>query len=153
MIKGVQREIIREARQRVLASFDTYHIPEPYRACIIEAFDAGSAGEWNIFGMDGCTLVSDYWPTKWAPSCTPHDYQFITGRGGWLSNRIFTEINKCYALPGPVVSRRHIGVTIAWWGFLRWKHLFNRNVKPYTPAMLRALDYYKKSGKLEAYKN
>ena len=153
MLKGIQREVIREARQKVIASFDTYYVPEPYRECIIEAFDEGLAGKWDIMAMDGCTLVSDYWPTKWSPSCTPHDFHYITGRGGWLSDRIFTEINKCYALPPHVVTKRHIGGTVAWWAWFKWKHLFKGNVKPYTPAMLKALDYYRKNGKLEPYKN
>lgn len=153
MLKGPQRQIIRDARAKVLASFDVYTIPGPYRDVILEAFDQGLAGEWDILGMDGCTAVADYWPNKWTPSCTPHDFQFITGRGGKLSNRLFTEINKCYSLPPTKVKKRHIGVTVAWWAFFKWKHLIKGNVNPITPAMEKALDYYKKNGKLEAYKN
>lgn len=153
MVTGLKRQEIREARQKVIASFDVYQVPKPYQAVIIEAFDEGLAGNWKIEDMDGCTGVADFWPNKYSPSCTPHDFHFITGRGGWVSNRLFTEINKCYALPPGMVKRRHIGVSIAWLAWFKWKHFFNKNVRPITPNMQKALDYYRKNGKLEAYKN
>lgn len=153
MLTEIQKEIIKDARQKVEASFDVYYIPEPYKAVILESFDEGLKGNWDIWNMDGCTLVKDYWPNKFSPSCTPHDFHYLTGRGGWLSDRLMTEINKCYALPPSVVKIRFWGVRIAWTLWFKWKHLFKRNVNLYTPAMLKALDYYKKNGKLEAYKN
>lgn len=153
MVTGIERQIIREARHKVIASFEVYQVPKPYQDVILEAFDQGLAGKWAIYEMDGCTAVADFWPNRFTPSCTPHDFHYVTGRGGWVSNRLFTEINKIYALPPGVVKRRHIGVTVAWWAWFKWKHLLKGNVKQITPAMRAALDYYKKSPKLEAYKN
>lgn len=146
----IREDIIKEARAKVVASFRVYDVPDPYREVILEAFDSK---EWDILEMDGCTSVADFWPNKFTPSCTPHDFHYMTGRGGWLSNRLFTEINKCYALAPRSIKIRHTGVTVAWWAFFKWKHLFKGNVKPYTPAMRNALVFYRKNGKLATYKN
>ena len=153
MLTEIQKEVIKAARDKVLASFSVYNVPGPYQDVILEAFNRGLDGQWDIFNMDGCTLAADYWPTKWAPSCTPHDFHFITGRGGWLSNRIFTEINKCYAMPPSQVKARHFAVTAGWWLWYKWKHLKAGNVNKITPAMGAALEFYKKSGKLQSYRN
>ena len=142
-----------KARNLVVKSFDVYKVPAPYQNVILEAFDSGLSGEWDIYNMDGCTFINDYWVNKFSPSCTPHDYHSRTGRGGWLANRLMTEINKCYALPSRAVNFRLIMTTIGHYGFFGIRDFVLKKQKNYTPIMIKALIYYKKNGKLNTYKN
>tara|TARA_R110000796_G_scaffold60642_9_gene140332 strand:- start:18999 stop:19466 length:468 start_codon:yes stop_codon:yes gene_type:complete len=146
----VRNAIISEARAKVVASFPVYNIPKVYQDVILEAFDSK---EWDIMKMDGCTIVRDYWINKFSPSCTPHDFQFKTGRGGFISNFLMNETNKMYAFPGYISGFRLTMVTIGWWGVYKWFHLIKGNVQPITRKMQLAYDFTKKNGKFKAYKN
>ena len=145
-----RKEIIREAKTRVVASFDVYNVPYVYQEMILESFDAR---DWDIMKMDGCTGVFDYWPNKMSPACTPHDFQFTSGRGGHVSNVLFYEVCKMYTLPAAKSYRRYIGTRIGWALWFKWKHKRAGNVKPITEKMRLAFEFTKKNGKFKAYTN
>tara|TARA_R110002126_G_scaffold131545_2_gene275353 strand:- start:1695 stop:2147 length:453 start_codon:yes stop_codon:yes gene_type:complete len=145
-----RKEIIKEARQRVYLSFSVYMVPYVYQEMILEAFDAT---DWDIMNMDGCTGVFDYWPNKFSPTCTPHDFQFMSGRGGHVSNVLFYETCKMYALPAGQSYRRYLGTQFFWAVWFKWKHKRAGNVKPITEKMKKAFEFTQKKGKFKAYKN
>jgi hypothetical protein len=144
-MQDYQRAEVNRAFLLVVDSFDYYEVPAPYRAVIVESFLLGLAGKWNIYNMDGCTCVPDLWPNKFTPSCTPHDGFWRMGMGGYMIDRVFTEINKSYKLPKSKVRRRFIGVRIGWIFAYKWKHLFNGNVSKPTETLIKAYEYYKLS--------
>tara|TARA_R110000796_G_scaffold73842_5_gene165885 strand:- start:2502 stop:2954 length:453 start_codon:yes stop_codon:yes gene_type:complete len=150
MDQELRNIIIKEARAKVRASFPIYNIPVVYQDVILEAFDSQ---EWDIMQMDGCTGVFDYWPNKFSPACTPHDFQFRTGRGGHVSNIIFHENCKRYALPPGKSYRRFLGTQFFWAVWFKWKYKFSGNVQPITKKMRLAYEFTKRNGKFKAYKN
>jgi hypothetical protein len=84
---------------------------------------------WNPqIQFNGCSIVQDsYHPD---PNCFNHDYAWVTGQGGYLSDRLFYV---CMVASGMGKSRakaRWIFVRIGWLGYYKWKHLAARNVNP-----------------------
>ena len=142
-LTDIQKQEVSDAMWLVAKSFDNFDVPYPYQLAIMEVFQLGLDGHWNIYEMDGCTFVSNLWPNKFTPVCTPHDGWWKMGMGGYISDRLMNEFNKCYELPKRKVKFRFIGVRVGWWGFFKWKHLFRGNVNKPTNKMLEAYKYYK----------
>ena len=97
---------------------------------------------WNpLLEYDGCTLVQD----KDHPciSCFLHDYHWISGRGGWKSNKIFYHIMLATGFKKSEAKRRLIGVNLAWYFYYKYKHLIKRNVNPFTEGMGHYLKHLK----------
>lgn len=128
---------------RIITSFKVYNIPPIAQRVILESINLK---EWDWFkDCDGCTLVHNYWPTKFHPSCTTHDGHWRTGRGGYISDVIFRYLNQLYGFPKRKARRRFIAVRIAWLAFYKWKHLINKNKQDPTPAMIKLYNYIKKN--------
>jgi hypothetical protein len=109
-------------------SFVKYKIPITYRQLILTALDSQ---EWVWYkDCDGCTGVPDLTYMTYHPACIVHDYLWVTGRGGKVADKLFYNLMLLYQ-KGSTVSRvRYIAVRIAWLGYYKWKHKFNKNVKP-----------------------
>ncbi len=107
-------------RNRIVESFDVLNIPQQIRAEILDALDSPL---WNWFhDCDGCTCVSEmYWPTKYFPPCLRHDFDWFIGHGGAESNLRFYRIQRAYGMTGFISGVRYAGVTLAWYGFFKWR--------------------------------
>jgi hypothetical protein len=105
---------------RIIESFDVLNVPKDIRGLIREALDSE---KWDWFrDCDGCTGVSEmYWPTIYFPPCLRHDFDWQTGRGGWRSNVRFYRIQLAYGVSAFRAGVRAAGVTVAWFGWAKWK--------------------------------
>lgn len=126
----IQKDII---RNRIRAHYSLYNL-EDIQIAIIE--DALTSDEWNFLtDYDGCTAVSEFHYDKYVFDCFVHDYFWITGRGGKLSDKIFYDLMLKRGLGKYVSMKRYIGVRLSWKLFYKWKHLKNGNVRPLTYNM------------------
>ena len=146
-LTDIQRDEVTKAMILVIDSFSEYKVPLVYQEAIIEVFKLGLDGKWDIYNMDGCTCVPNLWVNKFTPVCTPHDGWWKMGMGGFMSDRLMTEFNKCYNATKHEIKFRFIGVRIGWIFAYRWKHLINGNVHKPTQKMKEAYKYYKLSKK------
>jgi hypothetical protein len=105
---------------RVIDSFDVFSIPARMRAEIREALDSPL---WDWFkDCDGCTCVSEvYWPTKYFPPCLRHDFDCATGHNGLQASRRFYRIQRAYRMGRLHAGLRFLGVTAAWYVWLKWR--------------------------------
>ena len=105
---------------RILDSFDVFSIPAPIRAEIREALDSPL---WDWFkDCDGCTCVSEvYWPTQYFPPCLRHDFDCATGHNGLATSRRFYRIQRAYGMGRIQSAVRFLGVTVAWYGWMKWR--------------------------------
>ena len=105
---------------RILISFDVLAVPADIRALIIEALDSKL---WDWFtDCDGCTFVSEiYWPTIYFPPCLRHDFDCATGHNGWETSKRFYRIQRAYGVSAFRAGARAFGVTVAWYGWLKWR--------------------------------
>ncbi|MBU4459273.1 MAG: hypothetical protein KJ579_01795 [Verrucomicrobia bacterium] len=112
-------------RERIVASFATFSVPEWARAEILEALDSK---EWDWFrDCDGCTCVSEaYWPTKYFPPCLRHDYDWFVGHPVWESNLRFYRISRIYRMTRARAAVRFLGVTLGWYAWFKWRNQFRR---------------------------
>ena len=120
---GLDRET---ERRRILESFDVLDISPTLRALVAEALDSKA---WDWFEeCDGCTAVSElYWPTIYFPPCLRHDFDCVTGRGGWEASKRFYRLQRAYGV-GRIRSGIRAGaVTLAWYAWLKWRKRPKRN--------------------------
>ena len=111
-------------RERIIKSFEEYLIP-PEDADVI--MTAMSSQDWDWYtDTDGCTAVSNLWPTKYSPPCLVHDWMWQTGRGGAVSDAIFLQLMLDYGVPKFVAYSRYIGVRITWVVWYKWRYKTNR---------------------------
>ena len=114
-------------KQRIIDSFIVFDVPLIYQELILFTIESK---DWDWFeDMDGCSCVADYWPTKYNPACLVHDYYWRTGRGGYWSDKIFLELMKIYAMPKRKRLFRFSMVRFGWFGFFKWKHIINGNIR------------------------
>ena len=87
--------------------------------------------------FDGQTLLKSNREPDLA--ATVHDYHTITGQGGRKADIIFhwLSVKTDRGVPG----LKYIGVRIGWFGFLKWKHLINGNIKPLTSNSEKLYNY------------
>jgi len=111
----------REVERSIIGSFDVLSVPEDIQALIIEALDSD---KWDWFrDCDGCTGVSEiYWPTIYFPPCLRHDFDCATGHNGWETSKRFYRIQRAYGVERVRAGARVVGVTLAWYGCLKWRH-------------------------------
>ena len=90
------------------------------RQLIIEAVESDA---WDWFrDCDGCTLVSElYWPTIYFPPCLRHDFDCVTGQGGWEASKRFYRLQRAYAVGRFRAGIRAGTVTLAWYAWLKWR--------------------------------
>jgi len=105
---------------RIIRSFEVFSVPEDIRAEIREALDSD---KWDWFrDCDGCTCVSEiYWPTRYFPPCVRHDFDCQTGDNRWAANVRFYRIQRAYGVGRLRSAIRFAGVTLAWYGWMRWR--------------------------------
>lgn len=110
-------------RERILASFKVFDVPAIEQAEILEALDSK---EWDWFtDCDGCTCVSEeYWPSAYFPPCLRHDFDWKTRRPVHAANARFYRLQKTYGIPPFWAGVRYAGVYLGWYGFFKWKHLW-----------------------------
>jgi hypothetical protein len=106
-------------------------------ALIEEAF---KTKDWDIIGeYNGCTVVQDYFHP--CPACFLHDYMWITGRGGLMSDNIFYHLMIVEGIGKKKAWRRWLAVRTGWYFYYMWKYIIKRNWKMPTQTM-RDLDQY-----------
>jgi hypothetical protein len=101
-------------------SFEVLSVPEDIQALIREALDSD---KWDWFrDCDGCTGVSEvYWPTIYFPPCLRHDFDCHTGHNGLEASRRFYRTQRAYGVEAVRAGARAVGVTVAWYAWLRWR--------------------------------
>lgn len=106
-------------KERIAMSFEEYLIPPEDAEIIMEAMNST---EWDWYvDTDGCTGVSNQWPTKYSPPCLVHDWMWQSGRGGAGADRVFLRLMLDYKVPVIVAYSRYIGVRIAWYMWFKWR--------------------------------
>jgi hypothetical protein len=102
--------------------------------------EAFNDGEWDIVNeYNGCTAVQDYYHP--CPACFVHDFMWITGRGGIISDRIFYHLMIAEGMSKPKAVRRWFAVRTAWYTYFMWKYIIRRNWKKPTNAMKSMNEY------------
>lgn len=96
-------------------------------------FEAIKSNEWALkTDYDGCTGVSDLNHLGFPFDCLVHDFHWITGRGGALSDKIFYDLMIARGVPKWRARKRYLGVRLGWFGFYKWKHLTKGNKRENT---------------------
>jgi len=113
------------------------------RFCVSERFkshwtkligDAFRSEHWNVLDdYNGCTMLQDHLHPD--PACFVHDFMWITGHGGVVSDRIFYHCMISEGMPPKKAWRRWFGVRVGWYCFFMWKYLSKRDLKPITKTM------------------
>lgn len=103
---------------RIATSFEEYLIP-PEDADIVMQAIRSTDWDWYV-DTDGCTGVSNQWPTKYSPPCLVHDWMWQTGRGGAEADRIFLKLMLDYKVSKFVAYSRYIGVRATWYTWFKW---------------------------------
>lgn len=102
-----------------------------WRNLVIDAF---SDPNWNVLkDYNGCTAVQDYLHP--CPACFVHDYTWICGYGGSISDRIFFHLMIAEGMPRKMALRRWVAVRLAWFGYFMWVYVFTRSLKKPTENM------------------
>jgi hypothetical protein len=124
-----------ELRNEIRTYVKLCKMPYIYEMLVEEAI---TSTEWDFTDpehYDGCTGVSELHFSQFPPDCLAHDFYWRTGRGGVVADRIFKDIMKLMGRSCRIIKKRYTGVRIAWFGWYKWKHKFNKNVQELTPAM------------------
>lgn len=107
-----------------------------WTALITEAFKS----DWDpIEDYNGCSVVQDYFHP--CPACFCHDYMWINGHGGKMSDVIFYHLMIAEGMKQQKAKRRFYGVRLAWVFFYKWNYLICRKINGNTEAMKRLFDY------------
>lgn len=128
-----------DLKSNLLNQVKFYDLPPWVDMLLRESFDFR---QWNPQKQfDGCTIVQD--PDHPCIACWLHDFWWLTGRGGWLSNVLFQRILKLTDVNWYQRNKNFLGVTIGWYAGYKWKHLIKGNVSKPTQGMLYAKRYLK----------
>lgn len=120
-----------ELKEQLFRQIINYNLPYSVELMVKEALNDNC---WNpIYDFDGCTLVQDI--DHPCISCFIHDYHWISGRGGYVSNKIFYRLMLITGFKKYEAARRLLGVTIAWYAYYKWHHALKRNINPYGNGM------------------
>lgn len=97
---------------------------------------------WNVTeDYNGCTIVQDMKHPD--PACFVHDYMWICGYGGKMSDKIF---KTCMILGGMTKAkafRRWFSVRTGWMFGYYWKYKTKGTLKEPTDAMIKFYNYIK----------
>jgi hypothetical protein len=108
---------------RITNSFDLLMIPDSVRKEIVEAL---VSNKWDWFtDCDGCSCVDEiYWPTIFFPPCLRHDFDCeVTPDARWAANARFYRTQRAYRVSRFESGARWFGVTVAWFGWLKWAQM------------------------------
>ena len=104
-------------------------------ALIHEAFESN---KWDIIKQyNGCTIVQDVLHP--CPACFCHDFMWISGHGGKISDEIFKQLMLAEGMKKCKVNRRFLGVRVGWFLWFKYKR---KNVEP-TKNMMQFYKYLK----------
>lgn len=104
---------------------------------ILEAFESNY---WNVIqDYNGCTIVQDWLHPD--PACFCHDYMWISGHGGKLSDEIFKALMIAEGMPKGKLTRRKFAVRMGWIFGFKWKYKAKRTQKEPTKAMINLHNY------------
>ena len=78
-----------------------------------------------IKDFNGCSVVQDAFHP--CPACFVHDYLWISGQGGAISDRIFYNLMIAEGMTKGKARRRWIAVRIGWFVKFRWYYIKKRN--------------------------
>lgn len=102
--------------------------------------DAFNNKKWSpMIDYNGCTAVQDYGHPDLA--CFVHDYMWICGHGGRMSDRIFYHLMRASGMTKPQALRRWVAVRIGWFTWFMWKYIKRRNWEQPTDAMKNMNNY------------
>lgn len=106
---------------------------------IDEAFESEY---WNVIDdFNGCTLVQDHFHP--CPACFVHDYMWISGHGGYISDRIFFNLMRSEGMTKSKSTRRWFAVRVGWYFGYMWKYIFSRKFMNPTDKMIEIDNYFK----------
>lgn len=89
---------------------------------------------WDVIeDYNGCTIVQDYFHP--CPACFVHDYMWIAGYGGVLSDKIFYNLMLAEGMPKGKSMFRWFGVRVGWIFYFYWRNIKKRKLKVPTNLM------------------
>ena len=104
---------------------------EAWKDVIREAF---ISPYWDVIeDYNGCTLVQDMFHP--CPACFVHDYMWIAGYGGVLSDKIFKGLMLAEGMKKGKANLRWFGVRVGWIFYFYWLNLIKRKLKKPTNLM------------------
>lgn len=104
--------------------------------------EAHLSDQWNMIeDYNGCSIVQDMFHP--CPACFVHDYMWISGRGGKVSDRIFYHLMIAEGMRKSKAWRRWLAVRVGWIFFYQWKYIIKRKWMNPTKAMLNLNKYFK----------
>lgn len=106
---------------------------------IEESFEEGTF--WDpVVDYNGCTVVQDmYHP---CPACYVHDYMWINGMGGKMSDNLFYNLMLSEGMKKAKAMRRLIAVRIMWHAYFMWKYILIRRWKQPSQNMMALYQYF-----------
>lgn len=105
--------------------------------------DAFRSERWDVLKQyNGCTMLQDHLHPD--PACFIHDFMWITGHGGAVSDRIFYNCMISEGMNGGKSWRRWLGVRIGWLCYFQWKYMKNRTLVPISKNMIEFDNHFKK---------
>lgn len=113
------------------------NIPEELRDLwIVVIEESFESPYWNVIqDYNGCTIVQDHFHP--CPACFVHDYMWIAGCGGRISDRIFLKLMEAEGMSKNKSRFRWFGVRVGWVCYFYWSNIKRRNLKNPTPNMVK----------------
>lgn len=102
-----------------------------WKDLVNEAFESK---DWKVISdYNGCTMLQDFFHP--CPACFVHDYMWVTGHGGRMSDRIFKACMKAEGMSNYSSNVRWFGVRLGWIFGYYWKYKLKGQLKKPTDAM------------------
>ena len=116
-----------------------HELKDLWKDLIDEAFQSEF---WNvIYDFNGCTLVQDMFHP--CPACFVHDYMWISGHGGYISDRIFFNLMISEGMSKSKATRRWFAVRVGWYFSFMWKYILQKKYMNPTEKMIKIDQYFK----------
>lgn len=106
--------------------FVHFKVPKCLQEIILEAVTELNKG---TFVYNGTTLDEELGPNDIEESSLLHDYMWIVGWGGWLSNVIYAQSLKIYKASKVTRAYRFSFIFLGWYLLYIPKHIWRRNYK------------------------
>ena len=104
--------------------------------------EAIKSKDWNVLqDYNGCTMFQDHLHPD--PACFIHDYSWITGRGGAVSDRVFYHMMLAEGMTKSMARFRWFAVRCGWVFYFYWKYIKQRKLKPVSKNMARMDQFLK----------
>lgn len=128
-----------ELKKKLIDHINKINPPKTFKNhWITLVHDACNSYEWDVISQyNGCTIVQDL--IHPCPACFCHDFMWISGHGGKVSDYIFKELMLAEGMKKCKAKRRFIGVRVGWFFWFKWKR---KQQKP-TKNMMQFYKYLK----------